>query len=140
MLTSALVNPILPAADVARARAFYVEGLGLEPAAEGQNWVLIRTDGYWFAITGSPAAGTNQATALEFLVSDLDAEMAEIRRRGIAFEEYEFEDWATIDGVAESAEGRSAWFKDSEGNIISLTELAPEMVAGMRQMVGFDMG
>lgn len=124
MLGESVVNPVLPVADLARAKEFYIGRLGLKPAAEGESWVVFRTDGYWFALTVSTGAGSNQSTALEFLVEDLDAEMADLRSRGVVFEEYEFNDWATVNGVAEASEGRSAWFKDSEGNIIGVSEVS----------------
>jgi catechol 2,3-dioxygenase-like lactoylglutathione lyase family enzyme len=137
MLDSVIVNPVVPVSDLTRAKNFYAETLGFPVAGEGETWAILRTDGYWFALTVSVAAGTNQATAIEFFIADLDAVMSELRSRGVVFEEYEFEDWSTENGVAEGQEGRSAWFKDTEGNIVGVTQLlAPGMVDQLRGMMG----
>ena len=49
--------------------------------------------------------------------------MKDLRNRGIKFEEYDLPGIKTVDGVAEMGEFKGAWFKDSEGNILSVTEL-----------------
>lgn len=56
-------------------------------------------------------------------MDDLDAEVAELKRRGVIFEEYDLPGIQTVDGVAEWGPLRVCWFKDSEGNILGVTEV-----------------
>jgi len=117
----------LPASDLERARAWYEDKLGVTPvdmgdSAEGVLFYMQGDTG--FMVYESQFAGTNQATAAGFAVKDFDGAIAELRSRGVVFEDYDFgEEFRTVDGVATDPGGRrSAWFKDSEGNILSLAE------------------
>ena len=122
MLDRFPVHGTLPAADLARARVWYEEKLGLTPVREDEV-------GLWFELAGSrlllyetSAAGTARNTAAEWLVQDLDAVKAELERRGVVFEEYDFPGLKTEGGVATIGNHKSAWFKDSEGNTLSIDE------------------
>jgi predicted enzyme related to lactoylglutathione lyase len=55
-------------------------------------------------------------------VEDLEAEVAELKARGMVFEEYRSGQLQTVDGIATTQGGRAAWFKDSEGNILGLAQ------------------
>jgi predicted enzyme related to lactoylglutathione lyase len=115
----------LPASDIARAKAWYRQHLGLTPAEDSTDGsVLYETGGTRFMLYQSAFAGTNQATAAGFAVEDFDAAISELRTNGVTFEEYDLgEDIKTVDGVATAPDGsRIAWFKDSEGNILGLGE------------------
>jgi catechol 2,3-dioxygenase-like lactoylglutathione lyase family enzyme len=128
MLTNAEVATRLPAQDLARARAFYADKLGLEPAEERPGGLLYRLGTTKFALfeSAGAAAGTHTQMALE--VDDLDAVVGELRRRGVVFEEVDVPGLRTVDGIAE-VEGnypsvgvgeRAAWFRDSEGNMLGI--------------------
>jgi catechol 2,3-dioxygenase-like lactoylglutathione lyase family enzyme len=130
-----MVHPVVPAADLNRAKAFYKDALGLTPDMESEGGVVYRCKNSWFVLFPSMGAGTAQSTAVEFLVENLDQEMAELRARGVAFEEYDYPEFKTVNGIAEHPEGRSAWFKDSEGNIVALSEIRdPMMLEGLRKL------
>lgn len=58
-----------------------------------------------------------------WVVEDLEAEVAELRGRGVAFEEYDGPGLRTVDGIATTPAGKGAWFKDSEGNVLTITQL-----------------
>jgi predicted enzyme related to lactoylglutathione lyase len=122
MLTNAPVTPTLPASDIERAKKFYNETLGLEVDREGPEGVFFKTGSGSILVYPSGSAGTNQATAAGFTVTDLDAEMTELRAKGVEFEEYDFPGLKTVNGVADFGGMRGAWFKDTEGNIIALDE------------------
>ena len=66
-------------------------------------------------------AGTAQNTVIGWEVDDIDKVVEDLRGRGVTFEEYDFPGLKTVNGIAE-LEGieRAAWFKDSEGNILSI--------------------
>lgn len=75
-----------------------------------------------FGIYETPSGGQAAHTLASFKVSDLDAEMAGLRGKGVVFEEYDLPGLKTVDGVVEDEGMRAAWFKDSEGNILCLNE------------------
>ncbi|VXC06370.1 VOC family protein [Aeromicrobium sp. 9AM] len=124
MLNDAEIYAVLPASDLGRAREFYKDKLGLEPSEErGDGLIYQNAAGTKILLYETQFAGTAQNTALSWATSDLDAEMADLRSKGVVFEDYDFPGLKTENGVATYEEGRGAWFKDSEGNILSVTEM-----------------
>lgn len=122
MLSSRRVHTTLPTPDPERLRSFYEQVLGLVPYAERPGVILYRAgEGTLFAISRSGARATGGHTQMAFTVPDIDAEVAELRTRGVVFEEYEVP--RTQDGVARLPVGRAAWFKDPDGNLIGLVQL-----------------
>ena len=113
----------LPASDMERAKAWYETVLGLRPVEEDDGGVAwYETGGLRFMLYASEFAGTNQATAASLTAPDFDGAMALLRSRGAAFEQYDFGEFKTVDGVLEMPDGRRAsWVKDSEGNILAIT-------------------
>jgi catechol 2,3-dioxygenase-like lactoylglutathione lyase family enzyme len=111
----------LPASDVDRARAWYSDKLGLEPIVSGEE-LTYQAGATRFGIYPSANAGTNRATAARLIVADFDAARADLLAKGVVFEDYDFgDDFRTVDGVLVSPDGeKTAWFKDSEGNILAL--------------------
>jgi catechol 2,3-dioxygenase-like lactoylglutathione lyase family enzyme len=127
MLGTSMFYPTLPASDIGRARRFYEETLGFDvidnPLATDDIMFKVG-DGLIFLYKTEASRGEN--TALFFVVDDLDKEMAKLRDQGVVFEDYDFPGLKTIDGVAELDGMRGAWFKDSEGNILSIGEPSEE--------------
>jgi len=118
-----MLFPTLPAADMARARAWYHDKLGLDPVEEMSDGTLwYEMGGSRFIVYPSRFAGSNQATAAGIMSDDFDATMANLKDRGVVFEEYDFgDDFRTVGGVLTMPDGmRAAWFKDSEGNILGM--------------------
>jgi catechol 2,3-dioxygenase-like lactoylglutathione lyase family enzyme len=137
MLNSAVVNAVVAASDIDRARDFYRDKLGLEPVVDQEGGLLYVCKGSWFLLYPSAWAGTNRATAMGFVVDDLDAEMAALRERGVEFLDYDLPEFTTVDGVAELEGQRGAWFADSEGNIIAVNQITDAaMVEQFRAMMG----
>jgi catechol 2,3-dioxygenase-like lactoylglutathione lyase family enzyme len=110
----------LPASDLTRARAFYEQTLGLEVEEESPSGVQYRAGTGALFVYPSEFAGTNQATAASFEVDDIEATVADLRGRGVTFEEYDFPGLKTEKGIADLEGERGAWFKDTEGNILAL--------------------
>jgi catechol 2,3-dioxygenase-like lactoylglutathione lyase family enzyme len=119
------VAPTLPASDYARARQFYegVLGFTVEREFPGETGVMYHAGPAHVFLYPSEFAGTNQATSATLLVADIAAAVEELRAKGVTFEEYDFPGLKTVDGIAELEGEKSAWFKDTEGNIIGLGEL-----------------
>lgn len=123
MLKDQPVGAVLPAADIARARDFYRDKLGLEPDNPGDEDNLQYTcgSGSRFMLYLTPNAGSAKNTQMGWTVPDVRAAVNELRSAGVVFEEYDFPGLKTEDGIATLPDGRpAAWFLDSEGNILNL--------------------
>jgi catechol 2,3-dioxygenase-like lactoylglutathione lyase family enzyme len=115
---------VLPASDLTRARAFYSDALGFDPTEERDGDLVYRPQpGMSFQIYATQNAGTAKNTQMCFVTDDLDADMRQLRDRGVVFEDYDFPGLTTVDGVADLDGERAAWFRDSEGNYICVTQL-----------------
>ena len=128
MLRDSHVSTRLPAQDLDRARAFYAEKLGLEPAEERPGGLRYQCGSGQFSLFASAGRASGDHTQMAFTVDDLDAVVAELRRRGVEFEEVDVPGLRTVDGIAQ-VEGnypsagtgeRAAWFRDSEGNLLGI--------------------
>src|SRR5688500_7331459 len=123
MLADSIIIPVLPASDMERAKKFYAEKLGLVPAMEIEGGIAYKVRDSWFLLYPTRFAGTAEHTIASWLVDDLAETVAELRSRGVVFEEYDEPDLKTVNGIADTGDYRGAWFKDSEGNIIALGQL-----------------
>ena len=123
MLGKADATPMIPAKDLDRARSFYEGILGLKTKDEMGGEVLRMESGDTeINVYRSEFAGTNKATALTFEVDDAEKEVADLKEKGIFFEHYDLPG-LTQQGDLYVAEGfKTAWFKDPDGNILSLVE------------------
>lgn len=124
MLGKADATPMIAVKDLDRARKFYQEKLGLEAKEEMEGEVLTVQSGRTpITVYKSEFAGTNKATALTFEVDDIDREVSELKEKGIFFEHYELEGLTPKGDIYEGEGGfKTAWFKDPDGNILSLVE------------------
>jgi catechol 2,3-dioxygenase-like lactoylglutathione lyase family enzyme len=123
MLGKSDATPMIAVKDLDRARKFYEEMLGLEAKEEmGGEVLTVKSGNTPITVYRSEFAGTNKATALTFDVHDLESEVRELKDKGVAFEHYDMEG-LTRDGDVYRGEGmKTAWFKDPDGNILSLFE------------------
>jgi predicted enzyme related to lactoylglutathione lyase len=123
MLKDAPIVPYIPAVDVARARKFYEEKVGLVARDEIAGGVVYECGaGSWVFLYPTAGAGTSQASQLFWQVEDVEAEVAALRARGVAFEEYDGPGLRTVNGIMTAGGSKAAWFKDTEGNILALIE------------------
>lgn len=114
---------VLPASDLERARRFYEEKLGLTPTDVNVGGLFYRAGDGLFVLYQAAGPASGQHTQAALMVDDLQAAMADLTSRGVTFEEYDIPTAHTEGGVMEDPEGRGAFFKDSEGNIVSLIEI-----------------
>jgi predicted enzyme related to lactoylglutathione lyase len=127
MLKNAPIVPYIPATDVARARRFYEEKVGLVPREEVAGGVVYECGNRsWIFLYPSAGAGTSKASQAFWQVDDLEAEVAELRARGVVFEEYDLPGLQTVNGVFTGGGSKAAWFKDSEGNILAVIQTLKE--------------
>lgn len=126
MLTDSDIMAVLPAKDINRARDFYRDKLGLEPAETVDEYNLVYRGGHGtgFLVYQTENAGTAQNTQMGWTTDNLEREMEELRGRGVVFEEYDQPGLKTENGVATSESEKAAWFLDSEGNILNISQRA----------------
>lgn len=127
MLTNAAIVPYIPVTDVGRARKFYEGILGLTPKEEYAGGVIYECGGgSWVFMYPSQGAGTSKASTAFWAVDDVAAEVAELKARGVVFEEYDRPGFKTVNGILTAGGAKTAWFKDSEGNILAVSQrIAP---------------
>jgi catechol 2,3-dioxygenase-like lactoylglutathione lyase family enzyme len=122
MLKNAKVAGRLPCQDLARARRFYSEKLGLEPVEEREGGLRYVFPAGEFALFETSGMPSGDHTQLAFDVDDIEATVAELEARGVSFEEYggitEVEGNYPSKGTGE----RGVWFRDSEGNVLGIGE------------------
>ena len=108
--------------DLASARTFYVDTLGLVPTTDDENALgFILADGSSLFVYHRPEHRAPGNTSITFVVADARAEAATLRSRGVIFEDYQMAEMHTVDGVASDDSGAvMAWFKDPAGNILGL--------------------
>src|SRR6187200_2564504 len=116
MFSQARVHAALPAADLARTRAFYEEKLGLLPS-QAYSWALIYelNGGTRFSVFQTPNPARGGHTQMGFAVPDVRAAVAYLKEAGVVFEEYDAPDLKTVDGVADWEDHSSAWFQGQRG-------------------------
>ena len=123
MLKNASIIANIPVADMQRARKFYEEIIGLDPSGDVSDGIMYECAGGTMAFMYmSGGAGTNKATTANWSVTNLEAEMAELKGKGVVFEEYDFPGLKTENGIATSGNTKAAWFKDTEGNILGIVQ------------------
>ena len=123
MLEGATVHTTLPALDLERAKAFYKEKVGASSADEADAGAFFTVGETSFSIYPTPNPSRGGHTQMAIRVSDVDAAVKELRDRGVTFEEYDMPGLKTVDGIAEIQGVKGAWFKDPDGNILSVGEL-----------------
>ena len=128
MLQNARIATRLPVADLGRSRDWYAKVLGLEPSEERPGGLIYRCAAGEFALFESAGSASGESTQMAFEVEDLDAEVEELRRRGLEFENVQSPGFSTQDGIA-TIDGnypsvgigeRAAWFRDCDGNLLGI--------------------
>ena len=123
MLSTSQIIAYVPVSDLARARQFYEQKLGFQPLELNDAGVMYESGkGSRFFVYKSAGAGTSKASTAFWNVPNLEAEMAELRKRGVVFEEYDTPGFKTVNGVATGGGAKTAWFKDADGNILAVSQ------------------
>jgi catechol 2,3-dioxygenase-like lactoylglutathione lyase family enzyme len=127
MLSDRRVHTTIPCADLERAKTWYAEKLGFTPVRVLPTGVFFDAgEGTRFVLYPTPNAGQSPNTLMGFSTPDVDGEVAALKARGVVFEEYDFPTLKTVNSIADRNGVRSAWFKDSEGNILAVVQFPPE--------------
>lgn len=123
MIAQRNATVMLPASDVARARAFYEDKLGFTPVSVEVYGTRYRlANGGEVFLYKSDYAGSAGHTLMSFASPDLEADMAELRGRGVSFIDYDLPGLKTEGGIATFGPVKNAWARDTEGNILGFVE------------------
>jgi catechol 2,3-dioxygenase-like lactoylglutathione lyase family enzyme len=122
MLGAAPIRAYIPVKDVARARKFYEGTLGLRPKREYAGGVIYECGGAEVFMYPTPNAGTSKASQAFWHVNDVEAEVADLKARGVRFEEYDMPGITMKNSIATAGGAKTAWFKDTEGNILAVSQ------------------
>lgn len=113
---------MIPAHNVDRAVSWYRDKLGIAPARQDEYGASYEFNGVRAFLYKSDFAGTAEHTMLSFDTSDLDADMRQMRGKGVTFLDYDLPELKTENGVASFGPVKNAWAKDSEGNILGFVQ------------------
>ena len=108
--------------DIDAARKFYEGTLGLRPTPDQEEGTLAyQTAKARIFVYPSQYAGTNQATAVTWIVDDVEGIVSALKGKGVAFEHYpDLPDTKIVGDVHVAGDRKLAWFKDPDGNIHAL--------------------
>jgi catechol 2,3-dioxygenase-like lactoylglutathione lyase family enzyme len=124
MLETAKLVAFVLTADATRARKFYEGILGLRVVADDDFALVLDANGTTLRVTKMKEVTPAPHTVVGWDVPDVAASVQALRERGVTFEKYSFLDqdalgiWTVPGGTA-----RIAWFKDPDGNVLSLSQI-----------------
>lgn len=122
MLQKSPMYAYIPALDVARARQFYEQKLGFKPKAEVAGGVVYECAGGTSCfLYPTSNAGTSKASQAFWQVEDIESEVAELKARGVVFEDYDMPG-KDENGIVTQGGAKAAWFTDTEGNIMAVIQ------------------
>ena len=122
-LAQSEVTCMLPVKDMARARRFYEDQLGLDPQGLRPDGKFVyRVQGTTLALFPKPEGTQATHTALSFRVPSIEPTIAALKARGVRFADYDFPGLKTVEHVCVLGSEKAAWFEDPEGNILCLHE------------------
>jgi predicted enzyme related to lactoylglutathione lyase len=122
--TDSSIMPVFAVDDVERATAFYRDKLGFTVRQDARmpDATIVQVGSKDYLLLYKTEFRRGENTVASFLVDDVHAAVRELRDRGVTFEEYDFPGLKTVDGVADLGDaGKTAWFKDTEGNTIAIS-------------------
>jgi catechol-2,3-dioxygenase len=123
MLAKHAIDVMLTALDLAAMKEFYGDRVGLDVLIESDDFVTFRCGGdSRLVVTRTSTPSREQQTKASWRVTDVAAEVAELRTRGVAVVDYNEPGLVTVDGVADVGFALSAWFVDPGGNSIGLLQ------------------
>jgi|SRR5262245_20329236 len=123
MLGDHPIYPVLLATDMAAAREFYHDKVGLEIVTENENSLVLKCGNTQLTVSKSSVGTADEQTQAGWRVSDVRAEVAELRARGVEVENYDMPGLKTEDGIADIGFAWAAWIIDPGKNAVSILQL-----------------
>ena len=119
MLKDQTSSAIVPCSDVAAARRFYTETLGLAVVEDHGDVFAVQTGDSRLNVYKSDYAGTNKANAVVWnAVDEIEAIAADLRAKGVTLDEYPEGFDRVTEGVHVKGSFKAIWLKDPDGNIL----------------------
>jgi catechol 2,3-dioxygenase-like lactoylglutathione lyase family enzyme len=124
MLADHRMHTTLPTTDLERARRFWRDTLGFKLAFEVEGGAIMfeAAGGTRFVTFLTSVETRGGHTQCGFEVEDIASVVADLKGKGVVLEEYDYPTLKTTGGIAETAAGHSAWFKDPDGNLVGLVQ------------------
>jgi catechol-2,3-dioxygenase len=122
MLADYSMHVVLLSLDLSESRAFYHDKLGLEILDENQEAITFRSGSTELAVTKSTTGTSDEQTQAGWHVDDLEAELRDLRARGVEIQEYDLPGLKTVDGVADIGFADAAWLVDPHGNALAILQ------------------
>ena len=122
MLGTKDVIATIPATDIDRAKKFYGDVLGFAGSEEYPGGYLFTSGNTTFCLYPTTASQPAGHTLASWLVDDVEKTVDEMKAKGVSFEDYDLPELKTENSIASQGDYRCAWFTDSEGNILSVTQ------------------
>lgn len=124
MISDRPAHTVIPVANLANATAWYEGTLGFPPGQRFSGGVFYQAgNGTRFQLYESQNAGKNPATLMGFVTTDIEADVADLKSRGVVFETYDTGGIKTVDSIATADGARAAWFKDPDGNVLGFLQM-----------------
>lgn len=125
MLANQPIHATVAASDLQRARAWYEAHFGLTSKIETEAYLWYELGGStWLNVYTTSMAGTARNTQAGWTVSDIEAVMADLRSRGVVFENFDLRNgMVTVDGLLTMGPYKAGWFRDSEGNTFEISQV-----------------
>ena len=129
-LSISSVMPTIAVEDLDRAIRFYSDTLGLSVRRlEGDaSSAIVDVGESDRLLLYKSSYRRGETTYASFLVDDVEGTVSELRSKGVQFEEYDFPGLKTVNGIASTGDLKTGWFKDSEGNILAISNELPEVM------------
>ena len=125
MLQQSPMYSYIPVKDVSRARRFYEDKLGFKPGEEIDGGITYKFGDHTACfLYPTKNAGTSKASQAFWQVKDVEREVAELKKRGVEFEDYDEPGMKTENNISTAGGAKAAWFKDTEGNILAVVQEA----------------
>jgi catechol 2,3-dioxygenase-like lactoylglutathione lyase family enzyme len=125
------VMPTIAVDDLDRAIRFYSDTLGLSVRRlEGDtDSALVEVGDSDRLLLYRSGYKRGETTYAAFLSEDVEGSVQDLRSKGVKFEEYDFPGLKTVNGIATTEGGlKTGWFRDSEGNILAISNEMPEVM------------
>jgi catechol 2,3-dioxygenase-like lactoylglutathione lyase family enzyme len=123
MLSQLEIHATLPVQDMNRAKKFYAEKLGMTPSADLPGGLVFQCKNSWFLLFPSGGIPSGSFTQAGWATDHIEKDVAELKSRGVVFEEYNLPNFKTVNSIATTGPNRAAWFRDSEGNMLGIVQL-----------------
>lgn len=124
MLADSKLQSIILTSRMAEAEVFYRDVLGLPLEEKSDGALVFKVGGGDLRVSPVPSTTPSEHTVLGFSVSDVDGTLAALTERGVEFERFDRFPHEANGAVTTPDGSRAAWFRDPDGNLLSIVQFA----------------